>query len=100
MDKMQNALDDHKALISKPLILASLEPGDTVLMYVTATTQVISVAMIVEWEEPSTSTRYKGWSITSARSSPTMRPTTIRYKSYFMSSYVRSASSCNISRAT
>jgi hypothetical protein len=38
MDKMQKALDDLKALISKSLILASLEPSQTLLLYIVATT--------------------------------------------------------------
>jgi hypothetical protein len=39
-------------LISKPLVLTSLEPGDTLLLYVMATTQVISAALVVELEVP------------------------------------------------
>jgi hypothetical protein len=41
MDETQKALDELKALISKPLVRASLKPGET-LLYVVATTQVIS----------------------------------------------------------
>jgi hypothetical protein len=43
-DEAQKALDDLKALISKPPIMASPEPCETLLLYVTATTQVISAA--------------------------------------------------------
>jgi hypothetical protein len=39
-------------LISKPLVLTSPEPGDTLLLYVMATTQVISAALVVELEVP------------------------------------------------
>jgi hypothetical protein len=49
---MQKALDEIKALISKPPVLASPEPGETPLLYITATSQVISVALVVEREEP------------------------------------------------
>jgi hypothetical protein len=48
----QKALDDLKALISKPLVLASPEPNETLLLYVTATTQVTSATLVVEREEP------------------------------------------------
>jgi hypothetical protein len=48
MDEMQKALDELKALISKPLVLASPEPGETHLLYVAATTQVINTALVVE----------------------------------------------------
>jgi hypothetical protein len=34
------------------LILASPEPGETLLLYVVATPQVVSTALIVEREEP------------------------------------------------
>jgi hypothetical protein len=39
-------------LISKPLILPSPEPSETLLLYVAATPQAISVALVVEREEP------------------------------------------------
>jgi hypothetical protein len=51
-DEMQKALDDLKAIISKPPILASPEPGETLLLYVVATTLVISTTLVVEREEP------------------------------------------------
>jgi hypothetical protein len=51
MNETQKALDNLKTLISKPLVLASPEPGATLLLYVTATTQVISAALVVEREE-------------------------------------------------
>jgi hypothetical protein len=37
MEEAQKALDDHKTLISVPLILASLELGETLLLYVATT---------------------------------------------------------------
>jgi hypothetical protein len=50
-DEAQKALHEIKALISKPLVLASLEPSEILLLYVAATTQVISAALVVEQEE-------------------------------------------------
>jgi hypothetical protein len=52
MEETQKALDDLKALISKPLILALPEPGETLLLYVMKTPQVVSAALVVEREEP------------------------------------------------
>jgi hypothetical protein len=49
---MKKALDNLKALMSKPPILASPEPGETLLLYVAATTQVVSTTLVVEQEEP------------------------------------------------
>jgi hypothetical protein len=51
-DEMQKELDDLKALIPKPPVLASLEPDETLLLYVAATTQVVSTALVVERKEP------------------------------------------------
>jgi hypothetical protein len=51
-DKTQKALDELKALISKPPVPASLDPGETLLLYITATTKVISATLVVEREEP------------------------------------------------
>jgi hypothetical protein len=52
MDETQKALDDLMVLISKPPVLALLEPGKSLLLCVTATTQAISAALVVEREEP------------------------------------------------
>jgi hypothetical protein len=51
-NEMQKALDELRELISKPQVLSSWEPGETLLLYVTATTQVISATLVVEREEP------------------------------------------------
>jgi hypothetical protein len=87
-DETQKALDDLKALISKPPVLASPESGEILLLYVAATTQAVSASLVVEREEPGHVYKvqrpvyYK--STTSARSSPTAKPATIRYRSYSM----------------
>jgi hypothetical protein len=49
--KTQKALDERKSFISKPLVLALPEPSETLLLYVMATTQVISAALVLEKEE-------------------------------------------------
>jgi hypothetical protein len=51
-NETQKALDELKVLISKPPVLASPEPSETLLLYIMATTQVISIALVVEQEEP------------------------------------------------
>jgi hypothetical protein len=50
-DKTQKALDEIKALITKHSVLASPEASETLLLYVVVTTQVVSAALVVEWEE-------------------------------------------------
>jgi hypothetical protein len=49
---MHEELDDLKMHISKALELASPKPGETLLLYLMATTQVICPAPIVELEDP------------------------------------------------
>jgi hypothetical protein len=51
-EEVQEALDELKMLITKPLVLASQEPGKTLLLYIATTTQVVSVTLVVEWEKP------------------------------------------------
>jgi hypothetical protein len=84
MAETQKALGELKALITKLPVLASLEPSETLLLYVAATTQVISAALVVEWEKLRHIYKVKGRYPASARSSPTVRPTTISCKRYFM----------------
>jgi hypothetical protein len=50
-EEAQKALDELKTLITKSPVLASPKPSETLLLYVTATTQVISVTLVVEGEE-------------------------------------------------
>jgi hypothetical protein len=46
--KAQKALDGLKALLTKAPILAPLVEGEPLLLYITATTQVVSATVIVE----------------------------------------------------
>jgi hypothetical protein len=48
----QKVLNELKVLITKPPVLASPKQGGTLLLYIVATTKVISVALVVEREEP------------------------------------------------
>ena len=40
-----------KQLLTKAPILVPLSNGEALLLYVAATTQVVSTALVVEWEE-------------------------------------------------
>jgi hypothetical protein len=51
-EEMPKALDELKTLIIKPLVLASPELDETLLLYTVATTQIINAALVVEREEP------------------------------------------------
>ena len=51
MPEAQGALDKVKQLLMKALILVPSIDGEPLLLYIMATTQVISVALVVEQEE-------------------------------------------------
>jgi hypothetical protein len=51
MEEMHKALSEFKVLITKPSVLALPEPDKTLLLNIAATTQVVSEALVVEWEE-------------------------------------------------
>jgi hypothetical protein len=48
----QEALDSLKNLLKSPPILTAPAAKEPMLLYISATTQVISAALVVEWEEP------------------------------------------------
>ena len=49
--KAQEALDKVKEILTKAPILVPLTNGEPLLLYIAATTQVVSAALVVEWEE-------------------------------------------------
>ena len=51
MDEAQVAFDKLKAFLTNPPVLASPEPGEPLLLYVAATNQVVSTALVVEQKE-------------------------------------------------
>jgi hypothetical protein len=50
--EVQEALDSLKNLHNSPPILTAPTTKEPMLLYISATTQVLSVALMVEWEEP------------------------------------------------
>ena len=49
--KAQEALDKVKETLMKALILVPSTDREPLLLYIVATTQVVSAALVVEWEE-------------------------------------------------
>jgi hypothetical protein len=49
--KAQQAFDDIKAFLTKPLVLVAPHKEEPLLLYIAATTQVVSVAIVVERKE-------------------------------------------------
>jgi hypothetical protein len=50
--EVQEALDSLKNLLKSPPILTAPNPEEPMLLYISATTQVVSAALVVEREEP------------------------------------------------
>jgi hypothetical protein len=50
--RAQKALDSLKNMLKSLSILTALTPEESMLLYITATTQVVSGALVVEREEP------------------------------------------------
>jgi hypothetical protein len=48
----QKALDSPKNMLKSPPILTALTPEEPMLLYISATTQVVNVALVVKREEP------------------------------------------------
>ena len=51
MPEAQEAFDMVKQLLTKALILVPLTNGESLLLYIVATTQVVSAALVVEREK-------------------------------------------------
>ena len=51
MAKAQEAFENFKAFLASTPTLVSLEKWEPLLLYITATTQVVSTALIIEQEE-------------------------------------------------
>jgi hypothetical protein len=49
---VQEALDSLKNILKSPPILSALTTEEPMLIYILATTQVVSAALVVEREEP------------------------------------------------
>ena len=49
--KAHEALDNVKLLLTRAPILVPTTDGESLLLYIAGTTQVVSAALVVEWEE-------------------------------------------------
>ena len=56
----EEALRNLKQYLSSPPVLAAAQPGEPLLLYVAATTQVVSAVLIAEREEPGPEAIYPG----------------------------------------
>jgi hypothetical protein len=70
-NEAQEALDKLKTLLTSPPMLVSPAPAEDMLLYIAATTQVVSSALVVEREEPGHALKVQRRSTSSVRCSPT-----------------------------
>lgn len=68
-DKAQSAFNDFKRFLTSPPVLTALLPQELILLYIAATTHVVSTVLVKKSSARSTS---------SARSSPTRRQDTLK----------------------
>ena len=71
-----------KLLLMKAPILVPPTDGEPLLLYVAATTQVVSAAQVVEREEEGMPSKYSALRTSSVRSYPTRRPITPKSRSF------------------
>jgi hypothetical protein len=81
--KAQEVLDGLKALLTKSPILVPPTEGEPLLLYVTATTQVVSAAIVVEQQEEghALKVQHPVYSTSLVKSCPTPRHATHRSRS-------------------
>jgi hypothetical protein len=78
----EEALGNLKALLTSAPILVPPAVGEALLIYVAATTQVVSAAIVVERREEGHALLSRGWSTSSAKCYPRPRSATRKFRSY------------------
>jgi hypothetical protein len=92
-EEAHKAHNELKVLITKPPVLTSPEVGETLFLYIVATTQIISATQVVEREELEHIYNVQ-------RLVYSTKPATIMCKNCFTMFWLRNTSSCTISKVT
>ena len=82
----QEALDTVKQLLTKAPILVPPTDGEPLLLYIVATTQVVSAALVVEREEEDTPSKYNAPCTSLARSYLILRHAIPKFRSSYIPS--------------
>jgi hypothetical protein len=82
--KAQDALDSLKNMLKSPPILTAPTPEEPMLLYISATTQVVNAALMVERDDPGRSQRCSARCTSSGRYSLTPRRDTRKCRSLCM----------------
>jgi hypothetical protein len=80
----EEVLGNLKALLTNAPILVPPTKGEALLLYVAATIQVVSVAILVERHKEGNALPSRGWFTSSAKYYPRLRTATHRSRSYYM----------------
>jgi hypothetical protein len=79
----EEALGNLKALLTIAPILVPPAAGEALLIYVAATTQVVSAAIVVENEKKGMHCSSRGWSTSSVKCCPRLRSATRKFRSCY-----------------
>jgi hypothetical protein len=96
----QEALDKLKASLTHAPILTPPQDSEPLYLYVAATTQVVSAVIVVEHTEEGQPCRFSSRCTTSAKSCPTPRRATHKFRSCSTQWFSRGANSATTSRLT
>jgi hypothetical protein len=50
-EEVEKAFDDLKRYLTSPSVMVAPDPGETLLLYATASTEVVSIVLVVEQDE-------------------------------------------------
>ena len=99
-DDASKAFQELKDFLTSPPVLTAPEDGEVLLLCIAATTSIVSIVLVVECDEPVTSTRYSDLSTSSVKYSANPRHATHKCRSYCTLSSSRQESSGTTSRLT
>ena len=82
-EEADTAFEQLKLFLTKPPIMTAPRPDETLLIYITTTSRIVSIAIVIEQRRPSMPTRCNVRSTSSARFLMSPKLITIRFKSCY-----------------
>src|SRR5213083_1030913 len=81
--EVQQAFDELKEFLTNPPVLVPPMPEEPLLLYITASSYVVSTEIIIERQEDTTSRRFNTQYTSSARSWVNLRCGILKFKRYY-----------------
>ena len=82
-EEADTAFEQLKLFLTKPPIMTAPRSNETLLIYIAATSRVVSTTIVVKREEVNTPTRCNVWYISSARFLTSLRLVILRSRSCY-----------------